>query len=301
MHVICAVDGSEFSEWGVRALEALASRPPDSVTLLHVVETVSTKPRRPRGASQTKGLRAALDRAGKEVLHRMTGIARLSLGQAVTKPHTDVHTVVSHGPIAATIVKEARRRRAGLLVLGSRGLSDIQGFLLGSVSRRVAALATCPILVVKEPLTVLAQVVLAADGSKHSRMAAEFLTRQMLPEAAHVSVLTVIESPVTELAARYFDATRLSALLRPRQERAARLVEQIRTLFLKEGYAVTGQVASDHVTDTILQYAARSKADLVVAGSRGLTGSERLQLGSVSEALLKYAKCSVLIVRGRGA
>lgn len=38
--------------------------------------------------------------------------------------------------------------------------------------------------------------------------------------------------------------------------------------------------------------------DLLVAGSRGLTGSERLQLGSVSETLLKYAPCSVLIVRG---
>ena len=52
------------------------------------------------------------------------------------------------------------------------------------------------------------------------------------------------------------------------------------------------------MTDTIIQQATSGKVDLLVAGSRGLTGSERLQLGSVSETLLKYAPCSVLIVRG---
>jgi nucleotide-binding universal stress UspA family protein len=39
-------------------------------------------------------------------------------------------------------------------------------------------------------------------------------------------------------------------------------------------------------------------ADLLVIGSRELTKSERLHLGSVSESLLRHAPCSVLIVRG---
>lgn len=75
-------------------------------------------------------------------------------------------------------------------------------------------------------------------------------------------------------------------------------MEKLRDRFLREGYAVTTQVRIDHVTDALLQQAGSDKVDLLVAGSRGLTGSERLQLGSVSETLLKYAPCSVLIVRG---
>ena len=38
MRILCAVDGSECSRWGVQALEALADREPEDVTLLHVVD-----------------------------------------------------------------------------------------------------------------------------------------------------------------------------------------------------------------------------------------------------------------------
>ena len=43
MHIMCAVDGSEFSEWAVQFLEALADRPPQIVTLVHVVDASSIK------------------------------------------------------------------------------------------------------------------------------------------------------------------------------------------------------------------------------------------------------------------
>jgi nucleotide-binding universal stress UspA family protein len=39
-------------------------------------------------------------------------------------------------------------------------------------------------------------------------------------------------------------------------------------------------------------------ADLLVIGSRELSKSERLHLGSVSESLLRHAPCSILIARG---
>lgn len=37
MRIVCAVDGSEHSQWGVQALEALASRKPEHVVLLHII------------------------------------------------------------------------------------------------------------------------------------------------------------------------------------------------------------------------------------------------------------------------
>lgn len=299
MHIICAVDGSEFSQWGVQFLEALASRPPKTVTLVHVVDTSSIKTRGAGKATPAKRVTAALDKAGTQMLRQMERMARVSLGQAATKPHTKIRTVLAHGSIAPTIVKEARRRKADLIVLGSRGLSDVQGFLLGSVSRKVSALAPCPVLVVKRPLPKLAHVLFAVDGSRHSRWAAAFLSQRLLPETARVTVLSVVEPLVTELAARYVPASQLEELLKPKRDKATQLTGQFRDLFLKEGYAVTAEVGTDHVTDSILKYASRSNADLLVAGSRGMSDLERRELGSVSETLLKYAGCSVLIVRGR--
>jgi hypothetical protein len=38
MRIVCAVDGSEYARWGVQALQALASREPEHVVLLHVVD-----------------------------------------------------------------------------------------------------------------------------------------------------------------------------------------------------------------------------------------------------------------------
>lgn len=60
----------------------------------------------------------------------------------------DVRGFVKSGPPARTIVGFAKDRKVDLIVLGSRGLGDIEGFLLGSVSHKVISLSECPTLVV---------------------------------------------------------------------------------------------------------------------------------------------------------
>ena len=56
-----------------------------------------------------------------------------------------------------------------------------------------------------------------------------------------------------------------------------------------------------HVIETIVNHVGANHDELLVIGSRNLTKSERLHLGSVSESLLRHAPCSVLIVRGTRA
>lgn len=298
MRMMIAVDGSEFSEWSVHMLEALASRPPDSVTLVHVVNSASLKSAARKHAAVSKQAIAALTKAGDQILRRFEGLARMALQQATTKPHTTIETMLAHGRVADTITTLAKQKKADLLILGSRGLSDAESYLLGSVSRHVSALAPCPVLVVKRPVTTLSHVLFSADASKHSQGACSFLCKRFLPESAHVTVLSIVEPAITELAIKYLSKDQLEQIATPKRQAAEQVVERLRDRFLSEGYAVTTEVQIDHVTDAILQHATATKVDLLVAGSRGLTGSERLRLGSVSETLLKYAPCSVLIVRG---
>ena len=61
----------------------------------------------------------------------------------------DVEIETEEGPIARSIVARAKSFQADLIIIGSRGMGDVEGKLRGGVSHRVETLAKCPVLVVK--------------------------------------------------------------------------------------------------------------------------------------------------------
>jgi nucleotide-binding universal stress UspA family protein len=56
---------------------------------------------------------------------------------------------VEEGPIARSIVARAKHHDADMIVVGSRGLGNIEATLRGGVSHRVELLAKCPVLTVR--------------------------------------------------------------------------------------------------------------------------------------------------------
>src|SRR5262249_53265459 len=78
-----------------------------------------------------------------------------------------------------------------LIVVGSRGLSGLKGFLLGSVARNVAKHASCPVLVARGPASGLRRIVLAVDDSDHAARAVAFASRLPLPAEAEITVASV--------------------------------------------------------------------------------------------------------------
>jgi nucleotide-binding universal stress UspA family protein len=63
------------------------------------------------------------------------------------------------------------------------------------------------------------------------------------------------------------------------------------------GVPVTTELASTPAHAALVDAAARLPAELIVTGSRGLTGLKHALLGSVAERTVRYAPCSVLTVR----
>lgn len=76
--------------------------------------------------------------------HIVDDLAALAGQQGVA----DVVRLVEEGDAAGAILAAAERHDAGLIILGSRGMGDLQGLLLGSVSHKVSHLANRPCLIV---------------------------------------------------------------------------------------------------------------------------------------------------------
>ncbi|WP_203333467.1 universal stress protein [Planococcus beigongshangi] len=75
-----------------------------------------------------------------------------------------------------------------------------------------------------------------------------------------------------------------------------------------EKYKKEAEAAGVETVETIIEYgvpkekipreiAGRTGADLIICGATGLTGAERIIMGSVSQSIVRYAKCDVLVVR----
>lgn len=84
---------------------------------------------------------------------------------------------------------------------------------------------------------------------------------------------------------------------RPLEKHAYEIAEQSADRLRQAGAKATASAVHGHVGRELVELGRLSKADLIVVGSRGLTGSARYLLGSVSETVVKYANCPVLIFR----
>lgn len=147
-HVLVAVDGSDHAAHAAEMATDIATRYDAEITLLHVMRpkplTVSVPPEleeyeRLEHLHITSA--SVLRAAGHHIL---TGAAR-----TCTRGGTKPREVVRTGDPAKVIAAQAKELGADLVVMGSRGLSDAKGMLLGSVSHKVISACDSPVLIVR--------------------------------------------------------------------------------------------------------------------------------------------------------
>ena len=217
-------------------------------------------------------------------------------------PDMTVSTVTT--PPVEAILAEARRRRAGVIVVGSRGLGFARRVMLGSVSRGVVRGASCPVLVVKGRRRRIKRLVLATDGSTNASRAVGFLLARLEPPAgARVTVVRVLE-PVLPHTRNLLPAGIRRAVLASaaslnakRTRQARREVAAAAVLLKRAGWRARGIVREGVPLAELLREVAASRADLLVVGARGTGGLARLLLGSVAEGALDGSPVPVLLVK----
>lgn len=131
--IIAAVDGSEHSYRALQCAKELAECFGADLYLVHIFPHTSDV----LGYDEYEKLVARRESAGQEILQE----ARQKLGDTSVTMHEEL----LEGPEAEAILAVAETRQADLIVMGTRGLSTLQGLLLGSVSHKVIRHANCPV------------------------------------------------------------------------------------------------------------------------------------------------------------
>ncbi len=166
--ILAATDGSAAAQKAIELASDLAAKYQARLVLVHVlhhrglpelkVEQLATVPEAHRPAvadvaamlagtvdrsSETgAALRRALDLSGQQILDEAAETAR-------ERGAKDVTVSLQEGDPVRRILECAEREKADLIVVGSRGLGDLKGLFLGSVSHKVSQLATCSCITVK--------------------------------------------------------------------------------------------------------------------------------------------------------
>jgi nucleotide-binding universal stress UspA family protein len=133
--IVVGVDGSPHSDAAVRwAIEEAEARNGEVTAVFAWQLPFLSFP----GAFD----RDELEQASKEFI--VDNVSRI-----VKTPPVPLTTLVAEGDPAASLIEASKG--AHLLVVGTRGRSPWSGLLLGSVSQRCAAAASCPVVLVKLP------------------------------------------------------------------------------------------------------------------------------------------------------
>jgi nucleotide-binding universal stress UspA family protein len=268
--ITVAVDGSDASAHAARIAAYLAKKAVGSLQVIHV----STEEKTSEGQSIVDQLVAE----GKAEGISVTG--------AVLQ--ADALGVVGK------IAEVTRRFKSDLLVMGARGLSDLGGVLLGSVSQAVVAQATCPVLIVpgrsNSTHTVIRKILVAVDGDAGRARIVSVAAALATLVAAAVRVVHVrrLVQGNNGFAAVESDRKVTALISKVSSELSAAGVNASLARF-----PVTSRVAG-----TIVDASAEWDADVIVVGSRRMSSFESLWKGGVGHEIVHEAKTSVLIVHG---
>jgi nucleotide-binding universal stress UspA family protein len=291
MRVLLGVDGSQASDRAASLVANLAWPVGSTIDVL-------TAHPGPSAGSRNPGMVLPTDLA-RERENAVEVVAQGIADKAAKKftaPDLTTETHVVRDRASQAILDEAARFDVDLIVMGNRGHGAIESSVLGSTCLEVIDQSHRPVLIARRDR--MDRILVGEDGSKCAAAAVELIRRWSVFHGGSVRVLSVGD-----------DEARWNPWLRGEARQESDLAVAVQAHAVREALAQAaastlsgaGMQAEPLVEDgdpahRLLEAAADWDADLIVVGSRGQSGLERLLVGSVARAVLYHASCSVLIV-----
>jgi nucleotide-binding universal stress UspA family protein len=206
--------------------------------------------------------------------------------------HEDVHilTNMTQGEPYEKIVHVADDENCDLIVMGRRGQHQLERELVGSVTARVIGYTRKDVLVVPEGTKLTRKnILLATDGSRSCEAAVDRAIELAKEKSAGLTAISVVYSNDEYLA---LAPGVVQELVGKAKEKLA-IIEQKGK---EAGIEITTVVKEGEAFEAITSLAKDNNIDLIVMGSHGRKGLQRLLMGSVTERTIGYAACPVLVI-----
>jgi len=295
MKLLIATDISPSSHWVIDAVRARPWPPGTEACVLHVVDLTPF----PLGAELMEVARVAAESAVK------------SIGEDLARSGLKTRTEVFLGAPRSAAPEYAKNWGADLVIVGSHGGTGLARFVLGSVAQAVVRHAPCSVEIVrhranhKPEATERFKILLATDGSDCSVAAIKSVAKRPWPPKTAIRVISAVAPfvPIADATSAYFYSGQTvmaaQAVEKAGHARATEALSRAGELFREAG--VAGVETSEPILGdpraVILDEATNWSADLIVVGSHGWRGLDRLVMGSVSESVAMHAHCSVEVIR----
>ena len=222
------------------------------------------------------------------------------LATGLRRTGLEVECVLAEDPIASSLLWEAERHGADLIVAGTRGLTGWKRVVLGSVAARLLRKAACPVVTVHAEDAAhegpVRTILVPTDFSEDSVRAADAASRIVGDGGSdrRIVLLHVYRFPLTlSPGAEPRLARSIEDVIGSARQGMAALAER----FGGAGVRVDTCVREGAPWEVIVEQAKREEADLIAMGTHGRSGLERVLLGSTAERVLSAAPCPILSVR----
>jgi len=264
--ILVPIDGSRNSLQAALYSFAFVKAFESQVTLLYII---------------SPDMKDAADKAGtgnpRVMANEILDIAK----RALLRKRIPTKDLVLEGPPAPRICAAAVSERCDLIIMGSRGISNIPDFMMGSVSSKVSQFARSSVLVVRNPVP-LKGILVAFDGSRLSQKALDVAGELAIRFKAVINLVTVSHEGEENEGLRLI--------------KGANILEW-HLRMVKAGLDVRMDLRTGHAAETVVKMAAEQNMNLVVIGGTGHSGIEEMGLGSVCDQVLRHSGCSVLAVK----
>ncbi|GJL68509.1 MAG: hypothetical protein NPIRA06_11440 [Nitrospirales bacterium] len=306
MKILVAVDPSEHAQEAIRFVKSVEWPNKSELFLIHVIEMKDAPPIIPEGGP------SSWERVISQARGKLVTETRLFLEQTkqeiLEQRSLNTKSIVVEGLPGAEILQAMKDYQIDLIVLGTRGLSNVKRFLLGSTSDWVMREATCSVLLVREKLSKVtmgkspAKILLATDGSSVALSTVDMLGLLAGKTPPKVTVAHVVGKPAY-LEGWFWGKGKAAfkqlaeQVSENAQKEGASHLEEMSQRVEDLGMEVDTVLTKGDPAEEIIKIAERSKAKLIMVGSKGFIGGKPVPLGGVVRKIARYAPCSVLLTR----
>lgn len=153
--------------------------------------------------------------------------------------------------------------------------------------------------------TIIKKILIAIDESEYREKVLRHGLAFAKSLGADVTAIHVIDRPslasLSDLAGLlgYYEGGNITYYEAELRKHAKELLGEADTLAKKEGVKINTEVIMNapSVTEGIINYASSRDMDLIIIGTKGKTGMQKLLMGGVADKVTNHARCSVLVVR----